>query len=419
MKKLGMTYIFGGGYEAVNSAILLASLELPVTVVCAQARIDATLHHYKFDRQMVLLWRLYISEAKIIHRADDKSDWQADTFWLFSDELDDDFYHDFIGGQHSECSHVIISGQGAIGQVASLAMACCTPHVFYLPFVFMKDGSGVGSLFAPDLVLIGQKTDGGYLSSPILSFFVHQARQYHLTDIKTAEFARASIMAMLATRLSFMNELARLADSEQVNIKEVETIMGKDVRIGNSYLSAGWGFGGKSLPSELDLLAKKFATNHVSSQLIHAVMSINEDQKELIFRKFWRYFDGFIEHKSVVIWGAGYRSGTGLTTNSAIHPLLALLWSYDIRTTIYGHNTLRELHELYDGNELLCFSDDPYTPLMDADALFILNWSPIIAPDIDKLSRSALPIFDAKNVLSDTDVAAYAGVYFGIGREKA
>ena len=418
MKQTGMTYIFGGGYEALNSAILLASLELPVVVVCSQTVIEATLHHYKFDRQMVLLWRLYVSEDKITHRTEGWSDDGVDTFWLFSDELTDDFLAHFTTQYHHTYSHIIISGRGVIGRANRLAMMCHTPHVFYLPFVFMKDGAGVGSLFAPDLVIIGEKRAGSYLDSPILSFFVHRARQHHLTDIKTAEFARASIMAMLATRLSFMNELARLADSEQVNIKEVETIMGKDMRIGSSYLSAGWGFGGKSLPSELDLLADKFATNHVGSQLIHAVMCINEDQKELIFRKFWRYFDGFIEHKSVVIWGAGYRSGTGLTTNSAIHPLLALLWSYDIHTIIYGHNTLRELHELYDGNVLLSFSDDPYVPLRGADALFILNWSPIIAPNIDKLSELGVPIFDAKNVLSDADVAAFKGVYFGIGRER-
>lgn len=160
-------------------------------------------------------------------------------------------------------------------------------------------------------------------------------------------------MTMLATRLSLMNELSRLADQLNVDITQVENIVGKDPRIGKDYLSAGWGFEWKTLPNELLRLTHTFQQCNIKSSFNSKVMAINEDQKELRFRKFWRHFDGFIEHKTVVVWGAGYRSGTGRTTNSAIHPLLKLLWSYQIKTLIFATNTAFELQEHYSGEPFI------------------------------------------------------------------
>lgn len=418
-------YILGINYEAINAAILLASLEMSVAVVGLVNELEQTLYHYKFDHQMCMLWQLYRSQQRIgliddVHSLlTDRVAHDAHVFWLFIDELSDIFCQNFARLCHNCHSQILLSGSSTIGKMQALAERFKSPWVFYLPFIFMKDGANFHSLFAPDLVLIGEKTASSHLESTILAFFVNHAKKHHIGDIKTIEFARSSIMAMLATRLSLMNELARLADSEGINIKQVQTMIGKDERIGSAYLSAGWGFGGKSLPGELCLLTDKFTQNHVSTSLLEAVSSINEDQKELIFRKFWCYFDGFIEDKQVVIWGAGYRKGTGRTINSAIHPLLKLLWSYDIFVTIYGNNTLFELQELYANNPRLQFSNDPYSPLEQADALFIINWSLVISPDIGRLNQIRLPIFDAKNILSDDDVQAYQGMYFGIGRQKS
>ena len=421
MKKT--VYILGGNHEAINAAILLASLDMSVVVVCDEKQIERTLYHYAFDHQMTVLWQLYLTKQSIWHNPDMQVVFDVDlnaaqTFWLFIDELTDEFCDKFVHNCHQSHCHIIISGNDEMGKVETFARQLKSAWVFYLPFLFMKDGANFSAFFNPDLVLIGEKTKDSYLKSPVITFFINHASKYHISDIKTVEFARSSIMAMLASRLSLMNELARLADSEQVNIKHVETMMGKDKRIGQAYLSAGWGFGGKSLPNELALLNKKFKDNQVATSLIDTVITINEDQKELIFRKFWRYFEGFIENKRVVIWGAGYRSSAGRTIGSAIHPLLKLLWSYDIHTTVYSNHTLFELQELYGYNPLLTFGDEPYAPLATADALFIINWSPMILPDIHQLNQVRLPIFDAKNILSDDDVLAYQGVYFGIGREK-
>ena len=145
---------------------------------------------------------------------------------------------------------------------------------------------------------------------------------------------------------------------------------------------------------------------------------LSEDQKELIFRKFWQYFDGFIDNKTVMIWGGSYKAGSGRTAESAIHPLLALLWSYNIRTLVYSDKAQTELAELYGQQTLLELIASPYQKLNEAQAIFIISWLPENKLDVARLNEQALPIFDARNALSRTQVDDLVGDYIGIGRAK-
>ena len=152
--------------------------------------------------------------------------------------------------------------------------------------------------------------------------------------------------------------------------------------------------------------------------LLESVIHINEDQKELIFRKFWQYFDGFIDNKTVMIWGGSYKAGSGRTSGSAIHPLFALLWSYNIRTLVYSDKAQHELTVLYAQQPLLELVTQPYQHLAEAQAIFIISWSPRDQLDIGKINQYAMPIFDAQNTMSRSQIAALVGSYMGIGRAK-
>ena len=152
--------------------------------------------------------------------------------------------------------------------------------------------------------------------------------------------------------------------------------------------------------------------------LLQSVIHINEDQKELIFRKFWQYFDGFIDNKTVMIWGGSYKAGSGRTAESAIHPLLALLWSYNIRTLVYSDKAQTELAALYNQQPLLQLINNPYQQLNEAQAIFIISWLPENRLDIAKLNEQAMPIFDAQNALSRTQIDGLVSDYMGIGRAK-
>lgn len=423
MKIHDTVHIIGGNHEAINAGILLASLDKQVHLLSPKEVVDDTLFHYKFDRQIHALWSLYLGEQKIHHHQKNHLDdmltflrhAQGCLIWLFVDEMSDEELSLLVKTQDNPHSHLILSGTRPIGQIQDIADSLISKWVYYLPFIFMKDGANFNSFYQSDLVIIGEKTPDSTAHCDIVSFLKSQAKKQQISTIKTIEFARASIMAMLATRVSFMNEMARLADKENINIKDIERIMGADNRIGSSYLGAGWGFGGKTLPNELTLLQQQFHTQNVKSNVLNAIIDINEDQKELIFRKFWRYFNGFIEHKTVMVWGAGYRIGAGLSTNSAIHPLLKLLWSYNIKTMVHTNHTTPELKKLYDSQPLLAITNNPYD-LNNIDALFIINWSNLAIPDIHELNKFNLPIFDAKNILSDEHVKQLNGDYVGIGR---
>lgn len=425
MKTHDTVYIIGANHEAINAGILLASLNKKVHLLSIKNAIDETLFHYHFDRQINALWSLYVNEHKIIHHhknsRDDTIDFikksQGSLIWLFVDDMSDDELALFTKTQDNPHSQIILSGIDNIGKMEQIADEMISKWVYYLPFIFMKDGANFSSFYQSDLVLIGEKTANSVVNCEIVSFIKSQAKQCQIDTIKTIEFARSAIMAMLATRLSFMNEMTRLADKENVNIKHIERIMGSDSRIGSAYLGAGWGFGGKTLPNELTLLKNQFDNQNVKSDVLNAVIDVNADQKELIFRKFWRYFNGFIENKTVMIWGAGYRIGAGLSTNSAIHPLLKLLWSYDIKTAVYTNNTTIELKELYENQALLSITNNPYK-LDGIDSLFIINWSGLTPPDIYELNKYNVPIFDAKNILSDDEIKLLTSDYIGIGRKN-
>ncbi len=404
--------LIGCTNESINTAIWLASLNKSVQLLADDSAVSHTLASYKFDHQMSALWQMYTQTGQItvVDRLADMA-----YVWLF---LDAQGVDEHVSSLFETTAQVILSGSVAIGDVATLANEFATSQVCYVPFVFMKDGTGFGSLSSPDMVMIGEKTLGVHTTNELLLMLLSRTDKQFVGDIKTVEFARAGIMAMLATRLSFVNEMARLADASGVDITTVQAVMGLDKRIGKDYLSAGWGFGGQTLPTEVELLDQFFKQNQVQSRLLSTVAQINEDQKELIFRKFWRYFDGFIDGKSVMIWGAGYRANTGRTTNGAIHPLLKLLWSYGIKTSIYAPNAGFELTQIYGDEPLFDLCDDAYD-LVGRDALFILNWSEAVPPNIEQLNQFGLPIFDAKNILNNQLVAQYTGDYHGIGRNHS
>ena len=412
-------YVIGHSQEALNAAIVLASLDHTVQVVADAAAVADTLSNYRFEPQLTALWTLYSQsgqQQKITLMADATDLSSHAVVWLFWDSLSDDRRDGLMQQLQSPHQQIIISGISQVGHVAQFAESLASHWVYYLPLIFMKDGANFSSMLKPDMLIVGEKTAGSHQQCRVLQFFIYHAQQYATADIQTVEFARGAIMTMLATRVSLMNELSRLADSLGVNIHTVQAMMGLDSRIGQHFLAAGWGFGGRALPTELALLKQQFDAHQVTSQLVKAVIDINEDQKELIFRKFWRHFEGFIEHKTVVIWGAGYRSGTGRTTNSAIHPLLKLLWSYDIKTYVYASNTAFELAQLYGEQPLFVCVNNPYNRLAEADALFIVNWSALQTPDIERLNATPIPIFDAKNIINNADKARLIADYYGIGR---
>ena len=430
--------LVGHSIEAITSAVVLASLGHVVHLYADKDVLSQQLQQYGFEHHLQALWQMYDQQQQIVSYAlpksadeliqryeaasDNDEKKSVALYWLFLDTVSsiwlEDSWITAFNHSHQQALPLIMSGIKPLGTVAALSTRLQRAWVYYLPFVFLKDGDAYSSMLNPSLWLLGEKTPNSSHHLNLLQPLMQHARATYHADIATIEFARSSIMAMLATRVSFMNEMSRLADSHQVDIQQVSHIMGLDERVGSSYLQAGWGFGGNTLPTELVQLQQSSQAQSLAMPLLQSVIHINEDQKELIFRKFWQYFDGFIDNKTVMIWGGSYKAGSGRTAESAIHPLLALLWSYNIRTLVYSDKAQTELAALYEQQPLLELIDDPYQQLNAAQAIFIISWLPENRLDITRLNQQAMPIFDAQNALSRTQIDALVGDYMGIGRAK-
>ena len=430
--------LVGHSIEAITSGVVLASLGHVVHLYADKDVLSQQLQQYGFEHHLQALWQMYDQQQQIVSyslpksadeliqryevASDNDEKKSVALYWLFLDSISsvwlEDSWITAFNHSHQQAIPLIMSGIKPLGTVAALSTRLQRAWVYYLPFIFLKDGDAYSSMLNPSLWLLGEKTPNSSYHLNMLQPLMQHARATHHADIATIEFARSSIMAMLATRVSFMNEMSRLADSHQVDIQQVSHIMGLDARVGSSYLQAGWGFGGNTLPTELLQLQQSSHAQSLAMPLLQSVIHINEDQKELIFRKFWQYFDGFIDNKTVMIWGGSYKAGSGRTAESAIHPLLALLWSYNIRTLVYSDKAQTELAALYKQQPLLELINNPYQQLNEAQAIFIISWLPENRLDIAKLNEQAMPIFDAQNALSRTQIDGLVGDYMGIGRAK-
>ena len=448
-RKSAVCVLIGHSIEALTSAVVLASLGQRVHLYADQKLLAQQLQQYGFEHHLQALWQMYTQQQDIVsyalpNTADEliqcyegashndshiirecqevNKPKTVALYWVFLGSIDsvwiEDDWLSAFNHSHQQAQPLIMSGIKQLGTIAALSQRLKRAWVYYLPFVFLKDGDAYSSMLNPSLWLLGEKTPNSRHHLDMLQPLMQHARATYYADIATIEFARSSIMAMLATRVSFMNEMSRLADSQQVDIQQVSHFMGLDERVGNSYLQAGWGFGGNTLPAELLTLQQSSNEQSLAMPLLQSVIHINEDQKELIFRKFWQYFDGFIDNKTVMIWGGSYKAGSGRTAGSAIHPLLALLWSYNIRTLVYSDKAQIELAALYGQQPLLELIDNPYQQLDKAQAVFIVSWSPEDRMDVTLLNQQAIPVFDAQNVLTSPQIDSLVGQYIGMGRAK-
>jgi len=212
-------------------------------------------------------------------------------------------------------------------------------NVIGLP-LFCREGTALLDFSEPENLLISGE-NGSYAITQTLELlrpFVRKATHIMVVPHTTAELIKMGVNAMLATRISFMNEMAALAEKLNVDIELVREGLASDPRIGSDYLQAGCGFGGPSFADDLLSYAKTLRDELDTAGLIDAVLAINESQREILFRKVWRFFSGRLAGKKIAIWGASFKAGTASLENSVVHPLLEALWAQGCYTHIspYG-----------------------------------------------------------------------------------
>lgn len=289
----------------------------------------------------------------------------------------------------------------------------------YLPDT-VQEGQAILSITSNSQIIIGCEDEKVQLKlQEMLRPIFPRPQQYLFMPVVDAEFTKLSISGMLATRISYMNDLAVVAEKLGIDITNVREGMATDSRIGSSYLYAGAGFGGENFSHDILTLSNTIAQTGIKSQLLDQVWDINEQQKEFLFRKLWNYFHGDLAGKTVAIWGASFKANTSSTHFSPIHPMLEALWAQGVKVKLHDPQALEEISRQYGERDDLMLCLGQYDAVEDAHALCILTaWKQYWSLDYEQLkTKMNHPlILDGRNIYQPEYVKNQGFAYMGVGR---
>ena len=303
--------------------------------------------------------------------------------------------------------------QGRLAEARSPARVVALPET-------LQEGVAIDSFLRPHHILLGcDDPQAETLMREILRPFNRRRDVIRVMGLREAEFTKLAISGMLATRLSYMNDMALLAEQLDVDIDTVRQGVGSDPRIGEAYLYAGCGFGGSGFSRDVMSLTDTLRSKEVSAKLLEQVMEINERQKEVLFRRFWRHFEGEVAGRRVAIWGAAFKPGSDRVDNGPALKLIEALWAQDVQVHVHDPLALPELSVWAGGHPDLILHDDPYQAVADADALMLVTeWKQYWSPDWSRLRETlGTPlILDGRNIYDPDYVRGQGLLYHGIGR---
>lgn len=289
----------------------------------------------------------------------------------------------------------------------------------YFPDV-IQEGNAINSVLNVKHVIVGVESSYAQdIMQELLRPFFRFSYQYLFMPILDAEFTKLSISGMLATRISYMNDLALVAEKLGIDIANVKHGIAADTRIGAAYLSAGVGFGGENFSHDILTLSSTVSETGAKSRLLEQVWAINEQQKEILFRKLWNYYHCDLSGKTVAIWGASFKENTPSTHNSPIHILLAALWAQGVKVRLHDPQALDEIAALYGNREDLILCADQYEAAQGAHALCLVTaWKQYWSPDFKQLQQLMQHplILDGRNIYDPAYVKSKGFAYEGVGR---
>lgn len=350
---------------------------------------------------------------------------EADVVWLAlapdQREAAERFIDAIAGGQTSPLV-VVNNSTFPVGQTESLeALLRHASQVAVVLPDMLEEGRAWQVFTRPSRWLLGCEDDWATDQvRELLRAFNRRAEVFQRMPRRAAELTKLAINGMLATRISYMNEVAGLADSLGVDVEHVRQGMGADTRIGYEYLYPGCGFGGPNFSRDLMRLADVQQETGRESQLLEQVLDINEHKKETLFRKLWTHFHGQLEGRRVAIWGAAFKPGTTRIDHAPVLTLLRALWAQGVHVQLHDPAALPALRKEVGAHPLLSLhEDDPYAACEGADALMLVTeWKCYWNPDWRRLSETlgSRLILDGRNIYDPVYVAARGLVYRGIGR---
>lgn len=287
---------------------------------------------------------------------------------------------------------------------------------------FLKEGAAIEDFMKPDRVVIG--TDNPRTQELMRALYEPFTRQHDrliVMDIRSSELTKYAANAMLATKISFMNELANIAERVGADIEKVRVGIGSDPRIGYSFIYPGAGYGGSCFPKDVQALVRSSKEVGHQPAVLEAVEAVNKRQKELLVTKLRRHFDGRMKGLTVALWGLAFKPNTDDMREAPARTIIDLLTKDGVKVQAYDPVAADEARRIYGDRDDLTFCKNAYEAAKGADALVIVTeWKEFRSPDFDRLKeelKSPL-IFDGRNIYDPAMLGRFGFTYYAIGRGK-
>ena len=283
---------------------------------------------------------------------------------------------------------------------------------------FLKEGSAVADFMKPDRVVVGvDSEEAKKLMTRLYRPMLLNNFRVIFTDIPSAEMIKYAANSMLATRISFMNDLANLCELVGADINMVRKGIGSDTRIGSKFLYPGCGYGGSCFPKDVKALIKSASDYDYSLEILKSVENVNNRQKEILFNKVYKYFEGNLKGKKIAMWGLAFKPNTDDMREAPSLILAEKFTSMGAKIFAYDPVAMDEAKRRL--GDRITFCKSPYEATENADALLLVTeWSEFRVLDYKLLEKMKQKlIFDGRNIYDPAEVRKYGFQYFGIGRK--
>ena len=285
---------------------------------------------------------------------------------------------------------------------------------------FLKEGFAVEDFMKPDRIIIGvDDAQSAEVMRQLYAPFNRNRDRMIVMDIRSAEFTKYAANCMLAVRISFMNEMANLADRLGVDIEHVRHGIGSDPRIGPHFLYAGAGFGGSCFPKDLRALVRTAAQHDEPTEMLAAAVQVNARQHRVLAAKISRFFDGELKGRTIALWGLAFKANTDDIREAPSLSLIDVLTSSGAKVRAYDPVAQTNARAVLNRNRDVELVNSAEAALKHADVLVVITeWLEFRSPNFDELARTlrAKAIFDGRNLYDPATVRASGLEYFGIGR---
>ena len=283
---------------------------------------------------------------------------------------------------------------------------------------FLKEGNAIDDFMSPDRVVVGVETEKARkLMTKLYKPFMFVNFRVIFMDIPSAEMTKYAANSMLATRISFMNDIANLCELVGADVTAVRDGIGSDSRIGRKFLYAGCGYGGSCFPKDVKALIKTAEQNGYTMRVLKAVEEVNENQKSVLFDKLNKYFEGDLKGRTIALWGLSFKPGTDDMREAPSLVLIDKLKAAGCQVRAFDPVAMNESKRRI--GDAIYYASDIYDAVLDADALMLVTeWKEFRMPNwkvIKKVMRHSV-VFDGRNIFDADEVVENGFVYHCIGK---